>query len=150
METAIKKRLLLLLLFLSSSLSLSLSSSSSEFNIDDYGAVRDVNSPSAAVANAAALQAALEAAAAAAATASSGATAVVPAGATFVSLPAGGAGYNGVTLRVDGVLKACDLKECRNAWPSNGGSAYKPFLQLDNCTDFSLTGEGTIDGQGYL
>lgn len=126
---------------------LSLFSSTYGFHsIDDYGAVAGENSIAAAAQNAKAVVAALTAAA----KGSSG-------GDRTVVVPAGGLGayythaiqwhsFTGVTLQVDGILRAHDDID---AWPRDDQNRSLDVLSFSDCRQFTLTGKGTVDGQGY-
>eukprot|EP00618_Florenciella_parvula_P012925 CAMPEP_0119477020 /NCGR_PEP_ID=MMETSP1344-20130328/7317_1 /TAXON_ID=236787 /ORGANISM="Florenciella parvula, Strain CCMP2471" /LENGTH=468 /DNA_ID=CAMNT_0007510919 /DNA_START=93 /DNA_END=1499 /DNA_ORIENTATION=+ len=116
----------------------------SVFSIDDYGAVATENSVEAATANAAALTAALEVAHSA-----GRGSVLVPSGSVYYTLPFSGSSHVGVSLIVDGVVKACNSNDCQDAWPCTKESHFDYLFEWDNGTDLTLAGHGTIDGQGY-
>lgn len=92
----------------------------SVFSIDDYGAVATENSVEAATANAAALTAALEAAHSA-----GRGSILVPSDSVYYTLPFSGSGHVGVSLIVDGVVRACNSDDCQDAWPCTKESHFE-------------------------
>eukprot|EP01065_Artemidia_motanka_P026965 TRINITY_DN32203_c0_g1_i1.p1 TRINITY_DN32203_c0_g1~~TRINITY_DN32203_c0_g1_i1.p1 ORF type:complete len:473 (+),score=173.92 TRINITY_DN32203_c0_g1_i1:56-1420(+) len=77
--------------------------------------------------------------------ATAGDTVHVPAGTFHMLGGVSAAGLTNVTLLVDGRLAAVyDL----DAWPIPDGRQYSHFIELDKCSGLTVTGQGTIDGNG--
>lgn len=128
----------LLLLLLSAACCCSVQASHS---IDDYGAVPNDLSEKAATANSAAMVAALKAAN----TTANDRTVLVPPGKSYYYFVVRSDYLQDVTLQVEGVLLASN-NISSSQWPSDGTYAT---LWFQYCRGLTLTGSGTIDGQGY-
>ena len=77
--------------------------------------------------------------------ATQGSTVLVPKYSNYYIFSVYIAGLKQVQLQVEGKLIAISNI---TAWPVMDGN-YQSVLYFPNCSDFTLTGSGTIDGQGY-
>ena len=106
--------------------------------MDEYGAIANDSSVDAAVKNSQAISTALQ-------NATQGGKVVVPRYSKYYIFSVYAAGLKQVQFQIEGQLIAISNI---SAWPiSNNG--YQSVLYFPNCSDFTLTGSGTIDGQGY-
>eukprot|EP00117_Sycon_ciliatum_P014161 scpid52596/ scgid14535/ Probable exopolygalacturonase X; Galacturan 1,4-alpha-galacturonidase; Poly(1,4-alpha-D-galacturonide)galacturonohydrolase; Probable exopolygalacturonase X; Galacturan 1,4-alpha-galacturonidase; Poly(1,4-alpha-D-galacturonide)galacturonohydrolase len=111
-------------------------------SIMDFGAVANSNTVSAAQANSKAIEAAAKSVTAA----GTGGTVVVPDNQTFYIHPVSLSDLHGLTLELSGELRAHNNI---SAWPRDAGNNTEDVISIDQCTEFTLTGTGTLDGQGY-
>ena len=107
-------------------------------SVDSYGAIANDSSVEAAVKNSQAISQALQ-------NASLGSTVLVPKYSNYYIFSVYAVGLKQVQLRIEGKLIAISNI---TAWPVMDGD-YQSVLYFPNCLDFTLTGPGTIDGQGY-
>ena len=77
--------------------------------------------------------------------ATQGSTVLIPKYSNYYIFSVYVAGLKQVQLRVEGKLIAISNI---TAWPVMDGN-YQSVLYFPNCSDFTLSGPGTIDGQGY-
>lgn len=112
-----------------------------ELSIDNYGAVPNVNTTEAALANVQAIRAAV------AASANSAGVAVVPANAVYELLPVEISGLVDASLRIDGVVSA---HTNISAWPLSNPGSYKPLFDIEDMEGFALLGtpDSLIEGHG--
>jgi polygalacturonase len=118
-----------------------------EYSIDSFGAIPNNSTPTAATANSIALMKAL----AAANRTSNNDVVVIPHAQTYDIFHVKSDRLLNVTLRVDGTLRANDQIDLW-LWPIDnrtGGDEDWAVLQFTEARGFHLTGNGTIDGQGY-
>ncbi len=110
-------------------------------SIDDYGAVSNDPLEKAAVVNSAAVVSAIKAAN------SSGTdrTVLVPTGKSYHYFVIRADYLQNVTVQIEGVLIAVNNVSSSH-WPSDGTYAT---LWFEHCSGLTLTGSGTVDGQGY-
>ena len=113
-------------------------------NILDYGAVPDVITVEAAVNNSRAIEAA--AAALCTPASSSGCTVTVPDNQIFYIHPVNFTGYVGLTLNLTGLLR---VHNNISAWPRDADNKSLDVFSILQCENFTLTGDGALDGQGY-
>ena len=107
-------------------------------SVDSYGAIANDSSVGAAVKNSQTISTALQ-------SATKGSTVLVPKYSKYYIFSVSASGLNNVQLKIEGSLIAISNI---TAWPV-GGDSYLNVIYFFNCSEISLTGPGTIDGQGY-
>lgn len=106
--------------------------------VDSYGAIANDSSVEAAIKNSQSISMALQ-------NATPGSVVLVPKYSVYYIFSVSVSGINSVELRVEGTLIAISNI---TAWPISGDN-YQNVLHFSNCSELTLTGLGTIDGQGY-
>ena len=107
-------------------------------SVDGYGAIANDSSVEAAVKNSETISRALQ-------NATAGSTVLVPKYSNYYIFSVSATGLSKVQLKIEGRLIAISNI---TAWPVSGDS-YQNVLYFSNCSELSLIGPGTIDGQGY-
>lgn len=121
---------------------------SAALNIEAFGAVANDSSIHQAAINGLAINAAFAAAQYNGTSANGTRTVLVPASKTFWVLPAGDiSGLTDITFQVDGTLSA--LTTNLSAWPNNTDGSAKHLVSFSFCSDVTITGSGSIVGNGY-
>ena len=75
-----------------------------------------------------------------------GSSVVIPQYSKYYIFSVSASGLKQVKLQVEGDLIAISNI---TSWPVVSGNKYQNVLEFSNCSDFTLSGPGTIDGQGY-
>ena len=108
-------------------------------SVDSYGAIANDSSVEAAIKNSEAISMALQ-------EAKPGSSVVIPQYSKYYIFSVSASGLKQVKLQVEGDLIAISNI---TSWPVVSGNKYQNVLEFSNCSDFTLSGPGTIDGQGY-
>ena len=108
-------------------------------SVDSYGAIANDSSVEAAIKNSEAVSMALQ-------EAKPGSSVVISQYSKYYIFSVSASGPKQVKLQVEGDLIAISNI---TSWPVVSGNKYQNVLEFSNCSDFTLSGPGTIDGQGY-
>ena len=107
-------------------------------SVDSYGAIANDSSVETAIKNSQSISSALQ-------NATAGSTILIPKYSNYYIFSVSVSGLKNVQLQVEGRLIAISNI---TAWPVSG-KGYENVLYFSNCSELTLVGPGTIDGQGY-